>query len=405
MGIDKEAVKRLLVGQEVKTTEDLQVLLRDLTKEMIDAIYEGELTSHLGYDRHDQLAEKSGNYRNGHGKKTVKSHLGEIELSPPRDRLGAFDPEIVRKRQTDISGLEMKVISMYGKGMSTRDIRDHIYDIYGYDLSAESVSAITDKVIETSRTVGKSRPLERLYAIVFMDGIVVKLRLDGIVKNVTVYLVIGMDLSGNKSCLGLYVGESESSKYWLTVMNELKNRGVEDILIFAVDNLTGISDAIAAAFPKAEIQKCIVHQIRNSLKFVPWKERSAVAADLKKIYTAPTLDQAETELALFEEKWDQKYRYISKSWRKNWPELSTFYKYPPAIRKLIYTTNPIESFNRGIRKVTKTRPAFPTENALLKLIFLAVRDIERKWTHTYEDWGIIYAQLLIYFEEILKNYV
>jgi len=172
-----------------------------------------------------------------------------------------------------------------------------------------------------------------------------------------------------------------------------------------VDNLTGISDAIAAAFPKAEIQKCIVHQIRNSLKFVPWKERSAVAADLKKIYTAPTLDQAETELALFEEKWDQKYRYISKSWRKNWPELSTFYKYPPAIRKLIYTTNPIESFNRGIRKVTKTRPAFPTENALLKLIFLAVRDIERKWTHTYEDWGIIYAQLLIYFEEILKNYV
>jgi len=279
MGIDKEAVKRLLVGQEVKTTEDLQVLLRDLTKEMIDAIYEGELTSHLGYDRHDQLAEKSGNYRNGHGKKTVKSHLGEIELSPPRDRLGAFDPEIVRKRQTDISGLEMKVISMYGKGMSTRDIRDHIYDIYGYDLSAESVSAITDKVIETSRTVGKSRPLERLYAIVF------------------------------------------------------------------------------------------------------------------------------TELALFEEKWDQKYRYISKSWRKNWPELSTFYKYPPAIRKLIYTTNPIESFNRGIRKVTKTRPAFPTENALLKLIFLAVRDIERKWTHTYEDWGIIYAQLLIYFEEILKNYV
>jgi len=172
-----------------------------------------------------------------------------------------------------------------------------------------------------------------------------------------------------------------------------------------VDNLTGISDAIAAAFPKAEIQKCIVHQIRNSLKFVTWKERSAVAADLKKIYTAPTLDQAETELALFEEKWDQKYRYISKSWRKNWPELSTFYKYPPAIRKLIYTTNPIESFNRGIRKVTKTRPAFPTENALLKLIFLAVRDIERKWTHTYEDWGIIYAQLLIYFEEILKNYV
>lgn len=244
-----------------------------------------------------------------------------------------------------------------------------------------------------------------------MDGIVVKLRQDGIVRNVTVYLVIGMDMNGRKSCLGLYVGESESAKYWLTVMNELKNRGVEDILIFAVDNLAGISDAIETAFPKAEIQKCIVHQIRNSLKFVPVpkellrrKERKAVAADLKRIYTAPTLEQAESELFLFEEKWNTKYPHISKSWRKNWAELSTFYKYPSEIRKLIYTTNPIESFNRGIRKVTKTRSVFPTEDALLKLVFLAVRDIERKWTAAYQNWGVIYSQLSIYFEDILKNY-
>ena len=251
----------------------------------------------------------------------------------------------------------------------------------------------------------QNRALERLYAIVFMDGIVVKLRQDGIVRNVTVYLVIGMDMNGKKSCLGLYIGESESAKYWLTVMNELKTRGVEDILIFAVDNLTGISDAIETAFPKAEIQKCIVHQIRNSLKFVPWKERKAVAADLKKIYSASTLDQAESELLSFEEKWDSKYPHIAKSWRKNWTELSTFYKYPLAIRKLIYTTNPIESFNRGIRKVTKTRSVFPTEDALLKLVFLAVRDIEKKWTMAYQDWGVIYSQLSIYFEDILKNYV
>jgi transposase-like protein len=403
MEIDKGTIQQIITANEVKTTEDLQELLRDLTKEMIDALYEGEMTSHLGYDRHDQSSEKAGNYRNGHGKKKVRSELGEIELSPPRDRLGAFDPEIVRKRQTDISGLELKVISMYGKGMTTRDIRDHIYDIYGYDLSAESISAITDKVIETAKE-WQNRPLERVYAIVFMDGIVVKLRQDGSVKNVTVYLVIGLDLSGNKTCLGLYVGESESAKYWLTVMNELKNRGVEDVLIFAVDNLTGISEAITTAFPKAEIQKCIVHQIRNSLKFVPWKERRAVAADLKKIYSASTIDQAGTELTLFEERWDSKYPHIAKSWRKNWAELSTFFKYPPAIRKLIYTTNPIESFNRGIRKVTKTRSVFPTEDALLKLIFLAVRDIERKWTKAYPDWGIIYAQLQIYFEEILNFY-
>lgn len=403
MEIDKKAIQQLISANEIRTTEDLQSLLRELTKEMIDTVYEGELTSSLGYDRHSQAVKKDGNYRNGHGKKTVKSHLGEIELSPPRDRLGVFDPEIVRKRQTDISGLEIKVISMYGKGMTTRDIRDHIYDIYGYELSAESISAITDKVMETARE-WQNRALERLYAIVFMDGIVVKLRQDGIVRNVTVYLVIGMDMNGRKSCLGLYVGESESAKYWLTVMNELKNRGVEDILIFAVDNLAGISDAIETAFPKAEIQKCIVHQIRNSLKFVPWKERKAVAADLKRIYTAPTLEQAESELSLFEEKWNTKYPHISKSWRKNWTELSTFYKYPPEIRKLIYTTNPIESFNRGIRKVTKTRSVFPTEDALLKLVFLAVRDIERKWTAAYQNWGVIYSQLSIYFEDILKNY-
>jgi len=377
--------------------------LRDLTRTMIDTIYEGELTSHLGYERYNHEGEKGVNSRNCHGKKKVKSHMGEIVLKPLRDRLGSFDLEMVRKRQTDISGLEMEVISIYGRGMTTRDMRDHIYYIYGYELSAESISAITDKVLATARE-WQSRSLEIIYPIVFMDGIMVKLRQEGRVKNVTVYLVLGIDMNGHKSCLGLYIGESESAKYWLTVMNELKNRGVKDILIFAVDNLTGMSEAIAAAFPKAEIQKCIVHQICNSLKFVSWKERKEVAADLKKIYTAPTREQGETELELFAEKWDSKYSHISKSWRNNWSELSTFYKYPPAIRRLIYTTNPIESLNRGIRKVSKTRSVFPTEDAILKLCFLAIQNIERKWKYAYPDWGLIYAQLLIYFENILKIY-
>ena len=401
MGIEQELIQRILSERDVKTSEDLQSILRDLTRAMIDKIYEGELTSHLGYKRHDQDAEKGGNSRNGYGKKKVKSHLGEINLKPPRDRLGTFDPEIVRKRQTDISGLEIKVISMYGRGMTTRDIRDHIYDIYGYELSADSISAITDKVLVTARE-WQGRSLERIYPIVFMDGIMVKLRQEGRIKNVTVYLALGIDMRGHKSCLGLYVGESESAKYWLKVMNELKNRGVQDILIFAVDNLTGMSEAIEAAFPKAEVQKCIVHQIRNSLRFVSWKERKEVADHLKKIYTAPTCEQGEMELESFAEKWDSKYSHISRSWRNNWSELSTFYKYPPAIRKLIYTTNPIEGLNRGIRKVSKTRSVFPTEDAILKLCFLAIQNIERKWKNAYSDWGLIYAQLLVYFEDILE---
>lgn len=296
------------------------------------------------------------------------------------------------------------MISMYAKGMSTRDISAHISDIYGYELSAETISTITEKVMEKARE-WQSRPLEAVYPIVFMDGFVVKMRIDGAVRKQTLYVIIGIDLEGNKSCLGLYLSESESAKYWLTVMNELQSRGVEDILIFAVDNLSGISDAIGAFFPQAEIQKCIVHQIRNSLRFVPWKERKMVAADLKKIYTASSAETGLQALEQFSEVWDKKYLHISKSWNANWAELSTFYKYSPEIRKLIYTTNPIESFNRSLRKVTKTRSIFPNENACLKLVFLAIQDIEKRWNVKIKDWGKIYSQLVINFEERLEGYV
>jgi len=403
MLINKEEISRLATEGKVKDLEGLKAILRDLTKQVIETLMDSEITSHLGYTKHTQNGNTDGNARNGYGKKDVKSEFGTIELNPPRDRQGTFSPEVVKKRQRDISGIEDKVISMYAKGMSTRDISDHIHDIYGFELSAESISAITDKVIEKAKE-WQSRPLEPLYALVFLDSMVVKLRVDGIVKNVTVYIIIGIDIHGNKSCLGLYVAESESSKYWLTVMNELKNRGVEDILIFSVDNLNGISEAITTAFPRAEIQKCIVHQIRNSLRFVPWKDRKIVAADLKTIYSASTEEQALTKLAAFRDKWDKTYPHISKSWEKNWGELSTYFKYSKYSRKLMYTTNPIESFNSSVRKVIKTRSVFPTQDALVKLFYLSMLDIQKRWTQILRDWGYIYAELTIFFGERVEKY-
>jgi len=401
--LDRKKLREMLKQEGVESTKDLQVLMRGIMKDVIEALYDGEITEHLGYEKHRQGAGKD-NSRNGFSKKTVQSTVGPVELEVPRDRKSEFTPKVIKKRQRDISGIEDKVISMYAKGMSTRDIKEHIYDIYGYEISPETVSNITDTVIEHAKE-WQSRPLERVYAIVFMDALVVKLRVDGVVKNVVLYAVIGINLDGEKSCLGLYISETESAKYWLTVMNELKNRGVEEVLIFAVDNLTGISSAIEAAFPHSELQKCIVHQIRNSLKFVSWKERKQVAQDLKTVYTAATEPNAREALESFKRKWDAKYPHISRSWETNWAELSVFFKYTPEIRKLIYTTNPIESFNRALRKVTKTRSLFPTEDALMKLMYLAVRDIERRWTQTIRSWGTIYSQLSIFFEERLAPYI
>ena len=398
MTLDREKLKELLSEKKVKTTEDVQSFMRDMMKEVIETLYESELETHLGHKKNGQIKNESGNSRNGYQSKKVKSSVGEVELSVPRDRDSTFSPEVVKKRETDISGIESKVLSMYAKGMSNRDINDYIYDIYGYEISPETVSVITDKVIPQARE-WQNRPLESQYAIVFMDGMVLKMRIDGAVRNVTVYFVIGISMEGRKSCLGMYLSETESAKYWLSVMTELKNRGVKDILIFAVDNLTGISEAIRAAFPQSEIQKCIVHQIRNSLKFVPWKERKQVAKDLKLVYTAATEKEAEVKLEDFAEKWDSKYPNISKSWKKNWLELSTFFKYSPELRKLIYTTNPVESFNSAIRKVTKTKGAFPTEDSLIKLLYLAITNIEKKWSATIRDWGVIYSQIYIHFED------
>lgn len=402
--MDKDQIKELLKKNPIKSTEDLQGFLRDLTKDVIEAIYDGEITDHLGYKKNEQGKRKKGNARNGFTSKTVNSNSGEMDLSVPRDRNGSYDPEIVKKYQTDITGIEEKVISMYAKGMTNRDISTHIQDIYGCELSASTISNITDKVIEHAKE-WQNRPLSPIYSIIFMDGLVIKQKIDGIVRNTVVYAILGIDLNGTKECLGLYISATETAKYWLTVMNELKNRGVQDILIFSVDNLPGMTEAIESAFPKAEIQKCIVHQIRNSLKYISWKDRKEITKDLKPIYKAAKEEEGLANLEKFSERWDKKYPHISKSWRSNWSELSSFFKYTPEIRRLIYTTNPIESFNRGIRKVTKTRSIFPTEDSILKLLYLAIRDIEKRWNKSIKDWGIIYSQLVIYFEDRMKEYL
>ena len=396
MPIDKEEIKKLIKEKGIDSLEDFNELMREISKEVMETLLDEELTEHLGYEKHDQKSKKTKNSRNGYSSKAVQAKYGLIHIDVPRDRESEFEPKLVKKRQRDISGLDEKIISMYGKGMTVRDIQAHLVDIYGYELSPETISNMTEKVLERARE-WQNRPLEELYTILFMDALFLKMRKEGRIINATVYAIIGINVEGNKDCLGLWIAESESFKYWLTVLNELKNRGVKDILIFSVDGLTGLSEAIQAVFPQAEIQRCIVHQIRNSLKYVSWKDRKGIAQDLKKIYTSVSEEAARSELDEFENKWGKKFPNIPKSWKKNWGELATFFKYPQEIRTLIYTTNPIESLNRGIKKVTKNRSVFPNEDSIFKLLYLAINDINKRWTQKIRNWGSIIAQLSIYF--------
>jgi putative transposase len=404
MLLDKKELKEFLKNNPIKSKDELNGILKQLNKQVIEAMLEGELTHELGYEQNDKSEKETENRRNGYTSKKVKTTTGELEISVPRDRKSEFEPVIVKKNENDISGFDDKIISMYALGLTTRDIQKYVLEIYGYEISAEQVSIITNKVIEKVKE-WQNRPLEDLYPIVFLDAMVLKIRKDGIVKNSAVYGIIGITIDGNKECLGLWIGESESSKFWLYVLNEIKNRGVKDILIFAVDNLTGVSEAIKAVFPTTEIQKCIVHQIRNSLAFVSWKERKAVASDLKNIYRASTEEQGLVELEKFKEKWDKKYPHIRTSWERNWFELSTFFKYPEEIRRLIYTTNPIESFNSQMKKVCRNKGSFPNEESVYKLLFLAVENLSKKWTMKIHNWGLIFAQLSVLFEERIKKYL
>jgi transposase-like protein len=400
LALDRDELKKLLKEKGVKSLDDFNAFMREVSKEVVETLLEGELTDHLGYEKHDQKTKATDNARNGFTLKTVKSKFGEIDLDVPRDRKSDFEPQVVKKHQKDISGLEEKIISMYAKGMTTRDIQAHIKDLYGYEISPETVSSITDKVMERARE-WQGRPLESIYALIYMDAVFLKMRLEGHVRNVALYTIIGINLDGQKECLGLWISETESAKYWVSVLNEIKNRGVVDVLIFTVDNLKGISEAIEAVFPRAEVQKCIVHQIRNSLRYVSWKERKPMARDLRRIYEAATEKEGEAALEQFAEKWDKRYPHIAASWRTNWDEIVTFFKYPPEIRTLVYTTNPIESLNRKIKKVAKNKAIFPNDQALIKQVYLAVEEVAKKWTLRHRDWAMIYSQLMIYFGDRL----
>ena len=392
----KAFVNSLLEHYQPKDAQDVQEMLKDLLGDTLQGMLEAELDESLGYSKYDYKNKETENSRNGYSKKTVVSSMGEIDLDIPRDRNGEFEPQAVRKNQTDISNIEDQVLSMYAKGMTTRDISSHLHDVYGVDASAEMISHMTDRILPIAKE-WQNRPLEKKYAVVFMDAVHFHVREDNRTIKKAVYVAIGIRLDGTKEVMGMWIGGNESAKYWLGVLNEIRNRGVEDIMIVSVDGLTGFVDAIGAVFPKAEVQRCIVHQVRYTTKFVNYKDLKPFMKDLKAVYQAPTEEIALENLDVLEENWGKKYPASIASWRNNWPQLSTYFKYPQEIRKMIYTTNAIENFNRGLRKVTKSKSIFPTDDALFKSIYLAMMDITKKWTGTAWNWGQTLDQLMIYF--------
>ena len=395
----KENLRNIMKGLDVKSFDDLKDVFKLMVGEMLENGLEGELDDELGYTKYDYRNKAGENSRNGYSKKTLKTSFGETEIRVPRDRDGEFEPQLVKKNQITLTGdIEEKILSMYAKGMTTSDIETHIQDIYGLECSDSTISRITDKILPVVRE-WQSRPLEEIYAVVFMDAIHFHVRSEGQIVKKAVYIAIGINMDGLKEVLGMWVGENESAKFWLSVMNGLKNRGLQDILIACVDGLTGFPAAIEAVYPKTEIQQCIIHQIRNTTKFVSYKDIKALMADLKKVYAAIDEQTALAELETFDEKWGKKYPKIAISWRDNWANLSTYFKYPQEVRTLIYTTNTIEGFNRQLRKVTKNKGVFPTDDSLIKMLYLAMMDITKKWTGKRREWGQIHSQLEIFFED------
>ncbi len=386
----------------VKNGTDVNGLMREMMSVILEGSLDGEMEEELGYSKYDFRNKETDNSRNGYNSKTLHTSYGDMELDVPRDRNGEFEPKIIKKYQNTLTqDMEEKIISMYAKGMTTGDIESHMQELYGVDISDSTISRITDKILPIVKE-WQERPLEDINAVVFMDAIHFHVRSEGRIVKKAVYIAIGIDMSGHKDVLGMYVGENESAKFWLSIMNGLKNRGIRDILIACVDGLTGFPQAIEAVFPKAEIQQCIIHQIRNTTKFVSYKDIKPLMVDLKRVYAAPTEDIAVSELGLFDDKWGVKYPKIAKSWRDNWANLSTYFKYPEAVRRIIYTTNAIGGFNRQLRKVTKSKTVFPTDDSLLKMLYLATMDITKKWTGHRQDWGQIHSQLEIFFEERLS---
>jgi putative transposase len=404
MTVSNELIDSLLA--DYKKPEDLigeHGILKQLTKRLIERALEAEMVEHLGHARHASVVNPMGNTRNGRSTKTVKGEFGELPIDIPRDRHGSFEPQIIPKHQTRWTGFDDKILSLYARGMTVRDIQSHLEEMYGTEVSPTLISSVTEAVIEDAKA-WQARPLDALYPIVYLDCIHVKVRDSGAVRTKAVYLALGINLAGEKELLGLWIAQTEGAKFWLHVVTELKNRGVADIFVACVDGLKGFPEAIEAVFPKTAGKLCIVHMVRYSLNYVSWKLRKDVAADLRAIYTAATVEDAERQLDAFEETWGETYPSIGQSWRRNWPRVIPFFDYPSEIRKVIYTTNAIESVNMGLRKVTKNRGSFPSDEAVLKLFYLALKNISAKWTMPIRDWKAALNRFTIQFEDRMPQH-
>lgn len=399
-----DLIDQLLAGYQ--KPEDLigeHGLLKQLTKAVVERALQAELAAHLGHDKNEPVANAVGNTRNGTSRKTLKGEFGELPIEIPRDRQGSFEPQLVPKHQTRWTGFDDKILSLYARGMTVREIQSHLEEIYGTEVSPTLISSVTDAVIEEVKA-WQSRPLDALYPIVYLDCIHVKVRDNGTVRAKAVYLALGIKLDGEKELLGIWIAQTEGAKFWLQVVTELKNRGVTDIFIACVDGLKGFPEAIETVFPKTAVQLCIVHMVRHSLNYVSWKLRKEIAADLRDIYTAATVEEAEKQLTALEAKWGEDYPSIVQSWRRNWARITPFFDYPPEIRKVIYTTNAIESLNMSLRKITKNRGSFPSDEALLKLFYLAIQNISKKWTMPIRDWKAALNRFTIQFEERMPQH-
>ena len=405
----KAAMRKMMQGYlkendiSIKSGNDVNSIMRDMMSVLLEGALDEELNEELGYSKYDYRNKETDNSRNGHSKKTMRTSYGDMDIAIPRDRKGEYEPQLIPKYQNTVTqDMEEKIISMYAKGMTTGDIEAHLKELYDLDISDSTISRITDKIMPLVKE-WQERPLQEIYAVVYMDAIHYHVRSEGRIVKRAVYIALGIDMDGKKDVIGMYVGENEGAKFWLSIINGLKNRGVQDILIACVDGLNGFPQAIEAVYPKTEIQQCIIHQIRNTTNYVSYKDLKKLMADLKMVYAAPDEAAALEELESFGEKWNSKYPKIYKSWSERWATLSTYFKYPNEVRKLIYTTNAIEGFNRQLRKVTKSRTVFPSDDSLLKMLYLATMDITKKWTGRRRDWSQIRAQLEIYFEERLEK--
>jgi putative transposase len=401
MAIDLKLIDKLL--GDYKKPEDIigeNGLLKQLTKALLERAMQAEMSEHLGYGKHDPAGNNSGNSRNGKTTKTLKGDFGEMPLETPRDRSGSFEPKMVAKGQTRFTGFDDKILSMYARGMSTREITGHLEEIYGVEVSPTLISNVTDAVKEEV-TAWQNRPIDAVYPILYLDALYVKIRDAGHIQNRAIYVAIGVNMQGRKEVLGLWMGQAEGAKFWLQVLTELNNRGVEDIFIACVDGLKGFPQAIETVFPKTQVQLCIVHLLRASLNYVSWKQRKQVAADLKPVYRASTAEEAQLRLEEFAIKWDRPYPTIAQMWRRNWEHVTPFFGYPAEIRKVVYTTNAIESLNMSLRKVIKTRGSFPTEEAAMKLLYMGLEHIAKKWTMPVQDWKAALQRFAILFGDRL----